>query len=91
MNSVRFVLDLNGLRELMKSDAMQGCLQAAGDEVAGNGASMSGGQSYGTRMGMGSYTAICTVFPNDDEARKENFSNNTVLKALTASGLPMNK
>lgn len=90
MSSVRFELDINGLRELMKSGEMQSALQEVGDAVAGHGSSMSG-EAYGTRVHEASYVAICTVFPDSDEARADNYKNNTCLKALSSSGASMSK
>ena len=90
MSNVRFELDINGLRELMKSGEMQSVLQEAGDAVAGHGSAMSG-EPYGTRVHEASYVAICTVFPDSDEARADNYEHNTALKALGSSGLPSSK
>lgn len=90
MSKVEFKLDINGVRELMKSSEMQSALQEAGDAVASRGQSMSG-EAYGTRVHEASYTAICTVYPDSDEARKDNWANNTAVKALSSSGLPMSK
>ena len=90
MSNIKFKLDINGLRELMKSGEMQEVLQEAGNAVASHGSSMSG-ENYGTRVHTASYVAICTVFPDSDEARQDNYEKNTVLKALGSSGLPMSK
>ena len=90
MSKVDFKLDINGLRELMKSGEMQEALQEAGNAVASRGSSMSG-ESYGTRVHTASYVAICNVYPDSDEARKDNYENNTMLKALSSAGLPMSK
>ena len=91
MSKFQFKLNINGLRELMKSDEMKSCLQEAGDKVAGNGTSLSGGGAYGTRVHDANYVSICNVYPDDEQAAKDNRANNTALKALSASGLPMNK
>lgn len=90
MNKATFELNLSGLRELMKSGGMQDALREAGNAVASRGASMSG-EAYGVRVYLHSYTANCNVYPDSDEARDENYANNTVLKALSSSGLPMSK
>lgn len=83
---VEFKLDINGLRELMKSAEMQGALEEAGQSVA----SAAGGD-YGHRVHVASYVAICNVFPESKEAAHDNFENNTLLKVLGTSGLNMRK
>ena len=80
---VEFKLDINGLRELMKSAEMQGALEEAGQSVA----SAAGGD-YGHRVHVASYVAICNVYPDTKEAAKDNYENNTLEKALGSAGLP---
>lgn len=91
MSNVRFELDINGLRELMKSGEMKGVLDEAGRSVAGRASAMSGGEEYGHRVHDASYVSIVNIYPDSKEAAEENSANNTVLKALTSSGLPMTK
>lgn len=76
----------------MKSDEMKSCLQEAGDKVAGNASSMAmaPGADYSADVVTGTYVAIGRVHAND-EAYRENLTNNSLLKGLSASGLPMNK
>ena len=88
--TVKFELDINGLRELMKSAPMQTALKEAGESVAARAESDSG-EPYGVRVHTASYVAIANVYPETDDARFENYENNTVLKALSASGLPLTK
>ena len=83
---VEFELDINGLRELMKGPEMQAVLQEAGDAVA-SGAS----GDYGVRVHVADYVAIANVFPESKEAAKDNYENNTLLKALGSAGLSMRK
>ena len=83
-NDVDFKLNINGLRELMKSGAMQSQLAAAGQAVAS-----AAGRDYGTRVHTASYTAICNVYPDSKEAARENYEENSLLKGLGASGLSM--
>lgn len=90
MSSVDFELDINGLRELMKSGEMKGVLDEAGRTVAGRAQSMSGAE-YGHRVHDASYVSIVNIYPNSEEAAKDNYENNTVLKALTSSGYPRSK
>ena len=86
MNDVKFKLDINGLRELMKSSEMESVLQQAGDSVAARGTAMSGGE-YAARVHTATYTAIANIYPNSDKARKDNWEKNTALKALHGGGL----
>lgn len=82
MSNVKFEFNLSGLRELMKSGEMQASLQEAGSAVAS-----ATGQSYGTDTHVAPYTAVCTVYPATQEAGLDNYLNNTLLKAMGASGL----
>lgn len=77
MGSVDFKLDIKGLRELMKSQEMQDILTDAGRQCAGN-----AGQGYDSRVHTASYVAIANVYPDSEEAAKENSDKNTLLKAL---------
>ena len=86
MSKARFELNIAGLRELMKSGAMQAHLDQAGAAVAS-----AAGSGYGHRTHLGSYTAICNVYPDTAEAAKENYEKNTLLKAAGSLGLPQRK
>lgn len=86
MKKVVFKLDIAGLRELMKGPEMQAALQEAGDAVAS-----SAGGDYGVRVHVADYVAIANVFPDSKEAAKDNYENNTLLKALGSAGLKMGK
>lgn len=84
--NVKFKLDLDGLREIMKSKEMIECLEAGGKavkDVAGSGYEM----DTITR----DYIAITRVAPATSEARRENLKENTLLKALGSVGLRMTK
>lgn len=86
MTKVEFELNMAGLRELMKGPEMQGALEEAGNAVA----SAAGGD-YGVRVHVASYVAIANVYPDSKEAAKDNYENNTLLKALGSAGLSMRK
>lgn len=79
-----FELNLPGLNELMKSAEMQAVLTQAGNAVV----SAAGGD-YGVRTHVASFVAIANVYPNSAKAAKDNFENNTLVKALGAAGLSM--
>lgn len=84
--NVKFELNIKGLNELMKSEAMCQCLQAAGNNV-----SASAGTDYGTRVHQASFVAICNVYPDSKSAAKDNYKNNTLLKAIGSAGLSTRK
>ena len=86
MSETKFELNLAGLNELMKSDEMVNALEAAGEAVAS-----AAGADYAHRVHQASFVAICNVYPDSKEAAHENFSENTLLKAIGTVGLPQTK
>jgi len=84
--NVSFKLNLPGLNELMKSSEMEAALEQAGEAVAAN-----AGSGYSHRVHQASFVAICNVYPDDAFAASDNYANNTLLKSLSAVGLPMTK
>ena len=82
MSKVEFKLNLPGLNELMKSPEMQACLQEAGDAVA-----QLAGEEYGVRVHDATFVSIANVYPETEKAAKENYENNTLVKALWSVGL----
>ena len=86
MGDVKFVLNLPGLNELMKSSEMQGALLEAGNAVA-----QASGDDYTAEVHTANWIAISNVYPNSQEAAHDNFKNNTLLKALGSAGLSMRK
>ena len=86
-----FELDIEGLRELMKSDEMKSILQECGDKIKIDAERLSGGHNYEATVRDASFVSICNIYPSDKEAASENFENNTALKALQSSGLPTAK
>ena len=86
MSNVEFELDLAGLNELMKSPEMEAALESAGEAVAN-----AAGSEYGHRVHQATFVAICNVYPDSEEAARENFDENTLLKALGQVGLSMSK
>ena len=86
MGKTRFELNMPGLNELMKSSEMEAALEEAGRAVAN-----AAGSDYGSRVHQASYVAICNVYPDSKEAASDNFANNTLVKALSAAGLPLSK
>ena len=89
---VRFELDPKGIEELFKSPEVNEWLQAVGEDIARSAESMSEyGGEYGARAHNATHTAIVNVYPDSKEAAHDNYENNTLLKALGASGLPTTK
>lgn len=83
---VEFQLNLPGLNELMKSEGMCKDLEEAGGTVASI-----AGDGYGVRVHQASFVAIANVYPDTAKAAKDNYENNSLVKALGASGLSMTK
>lgn len=86
MGNVKFKLNLKGLNELMKSAEMQDALLEAGKAVA-----RSAGTDYAAEVHKANWIAISNVYPNSKKAAHENFTDNTLLKAVGSVGLPMRK
>jgi hypothetical protein len=86
MSKVKFELNLPGLNELMKSPEMCAILEESGSTVA-----MTAGAGYASRVHQASFVAIANVYPDTAQAAKDNYDNNSLLKALGASGLKMGK
>jgi hypothetical protein len=85
--SSKFEFNLEGLRELMKSPAMQGQLEQAGQMAVNTADSSCPG--YATDTHIAPFTAVCTVYPSTREAGLDNYLNNTLLKAVQGTGLSM--
>lgn len=86
MGNVKFELNMAGLNELMKSPEMESALESAGAAVAS-----AAGPDYGHRVHQATFVAICNVYPDSKKAARENYKDNTLLKALGSVGLPMTK
>ena len=86
MANTFFKLNLPGLNELMKSAEMKAVLEEAGNEVAAG-----AGGDYGVRVHDATWVSIVNIYPDSKEAAKDNAENNTLLKALSSSGLSMRK
>lgn len=86
MSNVEFELNLKGLNELMKSPEMQNCLKEAGEAVA-----QRAGEGFEVDVHNADFAAVCYVDAKSKEAVKASFEDNTLLKALSSSGLSMTK
>lgn len=90
---VDFKLDLLGLNDLMKSAEMQEHLQQAANFVQETAYGMAADPQaeYSADVSVANFVAIGRVHADNREALRENYQNNTLIKALGASGLPMSK
>ncbi len=79
MSKVKFVLNKRGVRELLKSPEMQNALGQAGGQVARRAGS---GYSYSVHNRGAFNRAIAHVYPETEEAREDNYNNNTLLRSL---------
>lgn len=84
MSKVDFKLDLRGLNELMKGPEMQSILNQQGSAVLSRAQSMAqmDGAEYSMNTRAINWIAVTTVRADNFEARKDNYDNNTLLKAL---------
>ena len=86
MADVKFELNLPGLNELMTSPEMQAVLDQAGAQVA-----RIAGSDYASSPKTGRWIGFCNVYPDSARAARENYNDNTLIKALSASGLRLSK
>ena len=86
MGKVKFELNLPGLNEVMKSPEMQSVLLEAGQKVAN-----AAGSEYAAEVHTANYIAISNVYPANAKAAHDNYTNNTLLKAVGSAGLRTSK
>jgi hypothetical protein len=86
MGKVGIKLNMPGINAVMKGDGIQSVLKAAGDSVAS-----SAGEGYAAEVRTINWIAVCNIYPDSKEAAKDNYKNNSLLKALSSSGLKMTK
>ena len=86
MAKVKIKLNLPGLNELMKSPEISGAVLEAGQAVA-----RAAGDEYAAEVHQASWIAISNVYPDSKAAARENFEDNTLLKAIGSVGLKMTK
>lgn len=83
---VKIKLNLPGINEIMKGPGIQGVIKDAGDSIAA-----SAGDDYVAEVNVGRWVAFCNVYPDSKKAADDNYKNNSLLKALSSSGLKMTK
>lgn len=91
MSKTKIELKLAGINAMMKSPEIQAALQSAGEAVAQNAGGLSGGAKYGARTHTANWVAITNVYPEDTEAARANYKDNTLLKGVGQAGLPTSK
>lgn len=77
MGKFKFVLDTNGVGQLLKGDAMQGVLGQYGFAAANQ-----AGDGYASDVHVFSKRAVAHVYATTAEAKQDNYDNNTLLKAV---------
>ena len=73
----KFELNSAGVRELLKSQEMQGII----DEYAQGKASQAG-DGYKAEVKVGAKRAYANIFPSDQKSAHDNFTNNTLEKVI---------
>lgn len=86
MSKVEVKLNLKGINEVMKSGEIQSACENAARAVG----TMSGIETD-VQSGTINYIAYANVYPATKEAAKENFEDNTLLKAVSSVGLKLTK
>ena len=77
MGNVRFKLDKAGVRELLKSSEMVDVCKSYASDIQGR-----CGEDYEVTTYVGKNRANASVHAATIEARRENYKNNTLLKAV---------
>ena len=76
MKLKKFVLNRKGVRELLKSPEMATAVREAGERVEKN-----AGSGYSLNV-QTKNRAVCRVYAYTKDAVRDNYKNNTLLKAL---------
>lgn len=77
MSKFKFVLNRSAIRELMKSEEMQGILKEKADNALN-----SLGEGYKSDIHVGKNRANAMVYADTYQAKRDNFKNNSILKAV---------
>ena len=77
MSKVRFEMDRDGVRALLKCEAMETGLKSLADGVKER-----CGEGYETDSKQMPTRVIASVYADTDAARKDNLDNNTILRSL---------
>lgn len=74
---VKLELNQAGVQELLKSSEMQAILGEKAKEKAGQ-----AGEGYAYAVHVGQNRAYANIYPETDEARDDNLTNNTLEKVI---------
>lgn len=90
-SNVKFELNLPGLNELMKSGEMRSCIEDEAKRVEANASGMAQDPdaTYTSDVVEGNWVVIGRVHAGNGAAMRENYTNNTLVKALSSAGLGM--
>lgn len=74
----KFILNRDGVSDLMKTKEMQAILAQYGDKKANQ-----AGSGYDSQVYVLPNRAIVNIFPTDFESAHDNYENNTLLKVIS--------
>ena len=77
MSKLKFELDRAGVRGLLQSGEMEAVCRGYANQVRNR-----AGEGYGVSTYTGKTRVNASVYAETPEARRDNFENNTLLKAL---------
>lgn len=77
MSKVKIVLNSAGMREVLKSESVRAAIKAEADRIAG-----ACGDGYESASTIGRTRALASVRAETAKAKKDNYDNNTILKAV---------
>lgn len=89
MSDNKFVLNLKGLNEIMKSPEVVRVQEEAGKRVLEAAKTMSNDAYYKMATHEGRYINFVNVYTGGISAMADNYKHNTLLKALSEAHLPM--
>ena len=81
MSKVKIELNDAGFIELLKSQEITDAVKEVADQVAAR-----AGDGYATDVYQAGTRVIASVYPETEEAMKDNLENNTLLKAVGDTG-----
>lgn len=87
--STKFVFNQKGLIQILKSPQVVRLQEEAGRKVMESAKAMSGSDYYKMATHEGIYINFVNVYTGGMSAMVDNYKHNTLLKALSASGLKM--
>jgi hypothetical protein len=77
MSKVKFEMNGEGVRELLKSTEMQAILKSAADNKA-----VAAGEGYASEVHLGQKRAYANIYPSTKDAAYDNYDNNTLEKVI---------